>query len=113
MLPENLRIKGKTHGPKSAVKLYIYAVTMLQSDMPTSNLFQRKAREEYTWFPGGPPLSTLPVPIPDPDKPWGGECNKCIGNCTGHYLTPENHIEYLRTNGIGSCQMKPQESYYC
>lgn len=77
-------------------------------ECPHPECAKGKPEKEHTWFPGGPPLSTLPIPIPDPGKPWGGQCNKCIGNCTGHYLTPE-HINYLSTNdnATNSCQIKP------
>ncbi len=40
-----------------------------------------------TWYPGGPPLSHLPLPIPDKERPWGGTCSTCKGVCSGHYKT--------------------------
>ena len=42
------------------------------------------------WFPNGPSISYIPLPIPDPDKPWGSStCDKCAGMCSGHFLMPE------------------------
>ena len=38
-----------------------------------------------TWYPGGPSLSQLPLPIPDPERPWGSTCSNCKGFCSGHY----------------------------
>ena len=45
---------------------------------------------EATWYPGGPPLSFLPLPAVDPERPYGsGDCSqfKCV--CSGHYMKPE------------------------
>ena len=36
-----------------------------------------KPDEEMTWFEGGPPLSFIPLPIPD--------CSSCSGKCVGHF----------------------------
>lgn len=45
--------------------------------------------EAMTWFSGGPPLSYIPLPIPDPKQPWGNsECQRCKGVCHGHFLQP-------------------------
>ena len=42
------------------------------------------------WFPGGPKITYMPLPIPDPDQPWGSTtCTKCTGRCCGHFLMPE------------------------
>ena len=41
------------------------------------------------WFEGGPSVSYLPIPIPDPNRPWGAsDCMDCNGTCAGHYLKP-------------------------
>lgn len=48
---------------------------------------------QQTWYPGGPPLSYFPVPVPDPAKPWGSvDCEKCKGVCNGHFLSPEEAL---------------------
>ena len=40
------------------------------------------------WYPDGPALKYLPLPIPDPQRPWGNpSCNDCKGICNGHYIT--------------------------
>lgn len=39
-----------------------------------------------TWYPGGQTLTHLPLPLPDPDRPWGNsECATCKDFCSGHY----------------------------
>lgn len=45
---------------------------------------------DLAWFPGGPSLSYLPFPVPDPDQQYGSStCSKCTGECAGHFLPPE------------------------
>ncbi len=42
------------------------------------------------WFSGGPPVSYIPLPIPDPDLHRGSmSCSKCTSFCSGHFLIPE------------------------
>ena len=42
-------------------------------------------REMLTWFPGGPPLTYIPLPVQDQDRLRGNkECAECSGFCTGH-----------------------------
>ena len=38
-----------------------------------------------TWFEGGPPITYLPLPVPDEGRPWGQQCSTC-SDCYGHYL---------------------------
>ena len=40
-----------------------------------------------TWYPGGPTLNQLPLPVPDPKRQWGSACSNCKGFCSGHYRT--------------------------
>ena len=43
----------------------------------------------YTWYPGGPLVTHLPLPVPDPERPWGlALCQSCKGFCSGHYKAP-------------------------
>ena len=45
------------------------------------------------WYSGGPCVSYLPLPILDPERPWGkADCNDCGGQCHGHFLKPEQAI---------------------
>lgn len=38
---------------------------------------------EICCYPGTPPISHLPLPVPDSARPW--ECGTCTGTCSGHY----------------------------
>ena len=41
-----------------------------------------------TWYPGGPSLLTLPLPVLDLERAWGNpSCSSCMGFCSGHYMT--------------------------
>ena len=40
------------------------------------------------WYPGGPPITHIPLPVPDPARPWGGQTRSSWkGVCAGHYTT--------------------------
>lgn len=42
------------------------------------------------WYPQGLSLDKLPLPVPDPKKPWGStSCSTCSGFCAGHYFLPK------------------------
>jgi hypothetical protein len=60
-----------------------------------------------TWFPNGPPLSYFPLPIPDVDRPWGGDCTSCSGFCAGHYKKPEDAWKSYQEKDKTICQIKP------
>ena len=49
------------------------------------------------WFPGGPLLGCLPMPIPDADQPWGNtSCSKCKDKtCCGHFLKPDVAVKSM------------------
>ena len=41
-------------------------------------------------YTGGPSVQFLPLPVPDPKRPWGSkECKNCNGFCTGHFICLE------------------------
>ena len=64
------------------------------------------------WFPGGPPLDYIPIPIPDACHLWGSQrCLKCSAEnrtCHGHFLSPS---EALRSN-LPSMSQPPSEYQY-
>ena len=59
------------------------------------------SRNDFHWFPNGPPLLQIPLPVVDPARPWGGSsCTECKGHCSGHYLKPEESL----TSGNEPCE---------
>lgn len=47
-----------------------------------------------TWYPNGPPVSFLPLPILDLQRIWGQtNCPDCNGYCYGHYLKPADDFK--------------------
>ena len=59
-----------------------------------------------TWYPGGPPLCKLPLPIPDQKQPWGGtSCTTCRGFCADHYTTQLVYV--TDSDAIGQISMPP------
>ena len=48
------------------------------------------SRDLPKWFSSGPYVSYLPLPVPDPARPWGSkDCLTCFGFCSGHFMKPE------------------------
>ena len=44
--------------------------------------------EPLRWYQGGPLITALPYPVPDPEHPWGSTlCQTCTSSsqCFGHY----------------------------
>lgn len=66
-----------------------------------------KPDKEPVWYDGGPPLSYLPIPVPDPKHCWGQPCDRCKGLCTGHYLKPNDHAEFVARSGTEKCVFVP------
>jgi hypothetical protein len=62
------------------------------------------------WFSNGPPLTYIPMPIPDPKRPWGGSCNECPTFCSGHYLKPQDHLGAVMQHGDTQCIYTPPSS---
>ena len=57
------------------------------------------------WYPGGPSITHIPLPVPDPERLWGGQtCSSCKGVCAGHYT-----IKLVDTSDSASlqCLTKP------
>ena len=64
------------------------------------------ATREQCWFENGPPLSYIPFPIPDPERPWGGSCEECSGMCSGHYLKPLAHWGYVKDRAYDTAEFQ-------
>ena len=67
-----------------------YLSCCYNSDCPHLRCRSGPPQDVLTWFPGDPALTHLPLPFPDPERPWGSStCNSstCKGFCSAHYTT--------------------------
>ena len=64
-------------------------------------------KEQSCWYQGGPPLTYFPLPVPDPAKPWGGDCSSCKGQCPGHYMKPQQALLHVQEHGNKDVQSDP------
>ena len=69
------------------------------SDCPHPVCQDGQASPVQTWFEGGPPITYLPLPIPDKDRSWGQQCSSC-SDCSRHYLNPEQ--AFINTPAAGA-----------
>ena len=67
-----------------------------------------KPEKDYTWYSGCPPLSYLPIPICDPQRPWGGKDCKV---CAGHYLSAEKHLQDFNIHGNVNYSQPPSSTF--
>ena len=62
------------------------------------------------WYSGGPPLSFLPLPLADPDRPHGStDCTDCKGVCNGHYMKPDQHFRNIESKTRNSFIPPPSQ----
>ena len=73
-----------------------YLLPCYSSECPHPICQKGKPSQEELWYPNGPPLSYLPLPIPDQNRPYGGKCDSC-SVCYGHYINPREAF----SNGSG------------
>ena len=62
---------------------------------------------KHLWYPGGPSLQFVPIPTPDPLRPYGGQCSECV--CAGHYMKPDKLLEHVNSNGEVGNPSPPSE----
>ena len=68
-----------------------------------------KRSSQPTWFQGGPTLSFVPLPIPDPERGPGAACKSCKDKCNGHYLVPERQYEHFMKHELLSSVQPPSK----
>ena len=67
-------------------------------------------QEPEVWYPDGPLTTFLPIPTPDPTRPYGNEqCKECSNFCSGHYMKPHQLINYVNNGGKMSDPMPPSQ----
>ena len=115
---ENVWRVRASHMNRNVPENYVFMLTLCHQKECTHPLCgQETMKGDTKWFENGLPLTYLPVPIPDPERPWGGECQACLNICTGHYLEPQQHAEFIKEKGLTQSMFKPpsaiiKEEYY-
>ena len=67
---------------------------------------------EPKWFDDCPILSIIPMPVKDPKRPWGGQCNECKGTfCSGHYLKAEECIGLAMDQSMDNRKIQPPSAF--
>ena len=59
-----------------------YLVCCLKPDCCHPVCKSQSVAQLPTWYSGGPVISYITLPLPDPARPWGGSnCELCKGDC--------------------------------
>ena len=91
---------------KNLPEIYVFMLNLCHKPDCPHPLCGKEVSDSL-WYVNGPSLTYVPVPIADPKRPWGGNCNECITACAGHYLKPEEHKEFVTKNGVTQCIFQP------
>lgn len=88
------------HMVKNLPTQYVFMLTpCFKKECPHKKCQESNYKGELKWFPNGMSLDYFPLPIPDPSRPWGGQCSSCKGTCAGHFLRPLEGIEHYKKHG--------------
>ena len=87
-------------------KYFLLLTLRFQPGRPHS-LCMAGNKKQSCWYQGGPPLTYFPIPVPDPAKPWGGDCSSCKSQCPGHYLKPQQAWLHVQEHGNKAVQSDP------
>ena len=92
--------------PNLSNKYFLVLALCFQPGCPHS-LCLAGNKEQSCWYQGGPPLTYFPLPVPDPAKPWGGDCSSCKGQCPGHYMKLQQAWLHVQEHGNKDVQSDP------
>ena len=99
------------HISKSVPQRYIFhLVCCCKSACPHPLCQVGRPQNEILWYNGGPSIEYIPLPVPDPKRPFGAKnCLSCNGECAGHYLSAEEVIQLIKENRTFSEKRPPSE----
>ena len=97
----------KRHMVKDLPTKYVFCLKCCyQKDCVHPACKEGTSDDNILWYPGGPPITFIPLPVPDPDRCYGSKsCKECPDSCTGHYMKIDKLIDSYRKGGKG--QSKP------
>ena len=56
--------------------------------------------QNQTWYPGGPSLDFIPLPVQDSNRPFNGSCcSECGTKCSGHYMKYDEALVHFSEQG--------------
>ena len=93
---------------------YIFGLHVCyQQDCPHPICSSQSTCQPLQWYPGGPAVNYVPLPVPDTST-WGSEeCSKCKEDgkpvCHGHYMGPCETVEHNRNGGLGEVRVPPSQ----
>ena len=87
---------------RSLVNISIIFYLAIVMDAHTLYARQVDLHKKYLFFENGPPITYLPLPVPDEERSWGMSCDSCA-TCYGHYLEPGKAVNHLPS--IVSCPL--------
>jgi hypothetical protein len=98
----------RRHKNKDVPLRYVFQLACCyEQSCPHPLCKQGKPDYELCWYEGGPPISYMPLPVPDKEKPFGWiNCPNCsLGKCAGHFLDPKEAYKLYKS---GDAKYKPQ-----
>ena len=79
-----------SHMTRDLPSQYLFQLVCCFNASCSHPLCKAGSQELPKWFSSGPYVSYLPLPVPDPARPWGSkDCSTCNGPCCGHFMEPE------------------------
>ena len=87
-----MECQKSSHGSQLSQYTFI-PVCCYQNDCQHSLCQDGKPVTPRTWYPGGLPLTHLPLPVKNPSRLWGSQSRlNCRYYCTGHYTSVMTNI---------------------
>ena len=92
----------KTHMNKNGIPCTVFPLNCCYQDTCPHTLCQQGKPPESreVWCEGGPPLSFIPLPMKNEQRPYGwADCQKCpSGKCTAHFLASSQVLKLKQSD---------------
>ena len=87
---EGVWVIRNAHMTRDVPLQYLFHLVFCFKPSCSHPLCKAGSQELPQWFTSGPCVSYLPLPVPDPGRPWDSkDCSTCNGPCSGHFMEPE------------------------
>lgn len=87
LVKETWELRGK-HIREDVTSKYVFMLQCCLEDDCIHPVCKEGKLKNETWYPGDPSITFVPLPVPDPARPFnGGNCSDCGTHyCYGHYM---------------------------